>query len=56
MSYYNNIPWYPTQNPLYFKTLSMDGYHQGKKPYYDFYHTHNAYGTLQAMATRQWFK
>jgi len=25
-SFYNNIPWTPTKEKLYHKTLSMDGY------------------------------
>lgn len=55
-SIYNNIPWYPSKDPLYIKTLSMDGYHVMNKTYYDLYHTHNLYGTLQAKATRQFIR
>lgn len=45
-SYYKDIPWWPSKNPPYFKTLSLDGYHVVNKSYYDLYHTHNLYGTL----------
>ena len=45
-SYYKDIPWWPGKDPLYTKTLSLDGYHVINKTYYDLYHTHNLYGTL----------